>query len=280
MVFKTAIFVNPNSGRLSWEKKLGRAEKAAERLKQIFWYEGEVEVEVFREPTRSRGEFQNLLEEESRGRDCAIIGSGDGGFSDGLNHIDRNCILGYLPLGSGNNTQTAFLLHRLSLGNRIIESDLIFDEVNEKKCLFIGAGLDGYMMNESDKYREKGWRGFLRYIPSAWNTFGDCKAADIEINVDGAGLEEKSAYMVYIGKHPIAAICLPLLPGAKFDDGYLHGAVFNKWYIPNLKFSGKNIDAKFSSPWYVERDGEVVGLRYGLNVRIEEKARKLLTARL
>src|SRR3989344_3074112 len=177
MVFKAAIFMNPNSGKLSWEKKLKRAEEAAQRLRMgnIFEVNGWIDIEIFREPTRSRKEFQEQLEKESKGFEYVIIGGGDGSVGDGLNHVNKNCVLGYIPLGSGNNTLKAFYLHKLSNGARVVDSDVIIDESDYKRCLFIGAGLDGYMMNESDKYRDKGWRRFRRYFPSAWNTFWNFK---------------------------------------------------------------------------------------------------------
>ncbi len=274
--------MNPNSGSLSWEKKLKRAEKATRRLRMGNIFEGNewINIEIFKEPTKSREEFQEQLREESKGFKYVIIGSGDGGFGDGLNNVDENCILGYIPLGSGNNTQTAFLLHKLSGGARVVNSDVIIDESDGNKSFFIGAGLDGYMMNESDKYRNKGWKGFTRYLPSVWNTFWNFKMRNIEINVDGVGFEEKSSNMIYIGKHPIAAKWLPLLPGARLDDGRLYCSVLNEWGCPFLRLKGESIESKFSSPLYVERDGEVIGLRDYFKVHIEKGARKILTARL
>jgi len=282
MVFEAAIFINPNSGRLSWEKKLKRAEKATQRLRMsnIFEGDGWIPIKIFKEPTRSREEFQEQLREESKMFKYVIIGGGDGSVGDGLNYVNENCILGYIPLGSGNNTQAAFYLHKLSNGARVIESDVIIDESDGNKSLFMGAGLDGFMMNESDKYRDKGWKGGIRYVPSVWNTFWNFKRADFEIKVDDTGFEEKSANMIYIGKHPIAAKWLPLLPGARLGDGRLYCCVLNKWYCPFLRLNGKRIEAKFSSPLYVERDGDVVGLKDYFNVHIEKGARRILTVRL
>ena len=135
MTVKAAIFMNPNSGSLSWEKKLKRAREAANRLKSIFWREGRADIKIFEEPSKSKNDFQSLLREESKGRDVAVIGSGDGGIGDGLNCIDENCILGYIPLGSGNNAQTVFFFHRMLGGKSIVQTDLIFDELDEKRGL-------------------------------------------------------------------------------------------------------------------------------------------------
>ncbi len=277
MVVRAAIFLNPNSGSMSWEQKLKRAKVAAKRLEGLF--NNVVVDKIFDNMTSSRQEFCDQLREESKGRGIVVAGGGDGTFGDALNYADARCMLGYIPLGSGNNIQTAMFLHRLRANLPVVYTDLIVDEADGKKSLFCGAGADGYFMNQSDMYRKKGLRGNLRYVPSLFDT-ARFRGVDMEVDIGGVKAEHKSARMVYIAKYPVIAKCVPLLPGANFDDGQLHCKVLNHWYIPGKKRSGDEIKVQFAEPVYVERDGEVAGKRTSLHVHIEKKARRLLTARL
>src|SRR3989338_5231617 len=162
MVVKVGMFLNPNAGSLSWERKIERAEKSISRLAKFL---GEVEYKIYPK-TKSREEFQQLIREESKNLGVLAAGGGDGTLSDILNNAAENCIVGHIRMGSGNNITPALYMHRFLGGEEIIDTDLLVDETDGKKCMFIGAGFDSLLMHKSDKYRDAQWKGFLRYVPS------------------------------------------------------------------------------------------------------------------
>ncbi len=277
MGMKVAIIMNPISGNLNWEGKLKRAQLASRRFERLFY---NIKVDkIFDVPTTSKEEFCSQIKEVSEKCEYLLVGGGCGTAGNAFSNIYKNCTLGYIPLGSGNSLERALFLHRLNKGKRFIESDVLVDEFDEKRCLYIGAGIDGFFINESNKYKEKGWKGTSRYFPSILN-IGRSKETDLEIKIDGCSYGVKSAKMIYIGKHPIIAGVFPFLPEAKFDDGLFHCKILNKWYYPTDVIKGNKIDIEFSDEQYVQRDGDIAGKRKSLNVYVEKKAVKLLTAKL
>ena len=275
MIIKAGIFLNPNAGSLSWERKIERAERSVSRLARVF---KEVEYRVYPR-TESREEFQQLIRNESIDLGVLVAGGGDGTLSDVLNNASENCIVGHLKLGSGNNITSALYRHRLIGGEEIVDTDLLIDETDGKKCMFLGAGFDSLLMRQSDEYRAAQWKGSSRYIPSFIDALRSRKNR-YQVRIDGASFNAESSKMIFVGKHPIAGSCIPVFPDAKFDDGKLYGITLNQYFLPKYIFQGKRIEVRSSFPMLIERDGEVIGLRNSFSVHVEKKARKLLTARL
>lgn len=276
MTIKVGIFINPNAGGLDWEGKIERAKKGLFRLRQI--YDEKIEAVIFPK-TSSREEYGEMIRTESQSLDLVIGGGGDGTVSDGLNNAAQHCTFGYIPLGSGNNIRAALFIHRCLKGEKIVNADLIIDEADGQKCLFIGTGIDSFLMQASDNYRGNQWRGISRYIPSLIKAIR-VRKKPFKISIDGVVFELESRKMVYVGKHPIASICLPVFPSARFDDGRMHCFTLNQYLLPEYSFVGKKIEITSDSPMLTERDGEVLGYKDSISVHIEKGARKILTAKL
>ena len=291
---KIIIFANPKAGKTSIEQKLRILEPLRRNIPPHS--RGFCLIEGLE--TKTREEFQQLLASESKGLDCAIIAGGDGTFSDALNHAHPETPLGYIPLGRGNALEYALRQHKPKQYRNtfrpatVLETDILIDREG-MRALFYGMGFDGYFIHLSDTLQKKGIRGNLAYLLSlAWGFTYGFKRAGMNINTESHALPKlHNAFLCFVSKHPYQGWGTRILPKASLNDGFLHGVMVNQSRINILRDLVRTHTRKYMSPGHfvaqelyinaevpmpVQRDGEYVGEKKEIYLRVEPRARKLI----
>lgn len=178
--------------------------------------------------TQSSAEFCAAAEEISRRVDTLIVCGGDGSFFDVMNAVDREAVLAYIPLGSGNALRYALhlpraipdVIERIKQGT---EHRLDVICCDSKKALFGSVGIDSDILRRREEYVRKGIVGLSAYARAMVKTILEgLKRLDIRIHCDDEVYDVKMAATVIISKIPYYGYGLNVIPKAKLDDGNIH----------------------------------------------------------
>ena len=215
------IIVNPAAGKTDEDQK----RRMIERVKHVLG--GETLDAGW--GTRSAEELMICARDLASRVDVLIVAGGDGTFSDIINAVDRNTVLSYIPMGSGNAWRKTLGLPGSMevLAEQIRDGtertiDLILCD-GQKKAVFASMGLDGHILKERARLIEHGVTGFRAYSQSTMKSlFGGYRRRDLAVAIDGNRIEVAKALSVIITKTPYYGYAFEIAPGAEPDDGRLH----------------------------------------------------------
>ncbi len=186
------------------------------------------EVSVYR--TDKPGAATRFAREIKQNSAIVIAAGGDGTINEVLNGlIGGNCILGVIPIGSGNDFVRMLNMPRdyeKAIG--IIQQQNIMridvGKVNERYFLNgLGIGFDAYVVIESQKVK---WlRGFVMYLFAILKTLTHYHNMRIHLEINGRQ-EERDIFMLTIGNGKSLGGGFFLTPRAKLDDGMFDICIF------------------------------------------------------
>lgn len=217
---KYHLILNPNAGR-------GHAKKVApELINLLFEKFGEIPVHY----TSAPGDAQKIAA-SLKTENCTIIAAGgDGTIHEIVNGImDGNCILGIIPVGSGND-----FVRMLNLPKNIKEAvgimaaaKIMWMDIGKINSQYfpngVGIGFDASVVIETLKVKKL--RGFLIYLYSVFRALGRYKNQTVTIHLNGT-VETKEIFMINVGNGQAMGGGFRLLPKARIDDGELDICIF------------------------------------------------------
>ena len=167
---------------------------------------------------------------------------GDGTISDvAKSLIGSTCILGVIPMGSGNGFARSLLIptepkKALELFFRGEAHSIDTLKVNDETCLGV-AGL-GFDATVSQSFAEKTTRGLISYLSIILSKFPTYEAKTYEMAIDGKKVKEKAFILCFANADQYGNNAV-IAPEAKMDDGFLDVAIirdFPKPYTAKLAF--------------------------------------------
>jgi diacylglycerol kinase family enzyme len=213
-VARAVLIVNPFASRVS---EAGIAEVARALG----------ETEVLR--TERRGHATELAREASRNAERIYVFSGDGGFNEVLNGLDRNVPLGFVPGGGTSVLPRALGLPRdpVQAAERLArgrERPISLGRVNGRRFGFsAGIGLDAELIRRVDALgRTTGGRraGDLAFVWTAVRTLAERRARlDPVLEIVGRG---PAAFALVANCDPytyVGSVPLHVAPLARFELG-------------------------------------------------------------
>jgi diacylglycerol kinase (ATP) len=215
------IIVNPIAGRSSPKRRRDVIGKCADILGPDTIVDGW--------DTVSPEELRECAKDLANKVDVLVVAGGDGTLSDIINGLNRDTVLSYLPMGSGNAWRNTLKLpiSRRKAAERIRQGedhpvDLILID-GKKKGILASVGFEGHALSEREKLLEKGVTGFDAYFrATAKSFFWGYKGKDAQVTVDGKAVEVKRALSLIVTKTPFYGYGIKVVPKAQLDDGLLH----------------------------------------------------------
>ena len=210
--------------------------------------------------------------------------------------IGSECILGVIPIGSGNGFARS--LHIPTDPKKALELFFKGDarsidtlRVNDQTCLGV-AGL-GFDATVSQSFAEKTTRGLLSYLSIILSKFPSYEAKDYNLIIDGKEVKEKAFILCFANTDQYGNNAV-IAPEAKIDDGFLDVAVIrdfpkpysakiafdlvqgrlkNSTYFMNIK--AKNVVIK-NKETLLHIDGEPRLLKGDITITIQPKSLRII----
>ena len=177
--------------------------------------------------TQSAGHAISLAKQAARDGFTTIISmGGDGTLNEVVNGIigAAECVLGFIPAGSGNDFGRTFGLRSGDVGQacdvilrgNVREIDLGYTE--GKYFLNVaGAGFDAEVGHMANVWGKKYFPGQLAYIASILRQLVSFNPRDMHIELDGRLIDTK-AWLVAVGNARFFGGGMMIAPAAEVDD--------------------------------------------------------------
>jgi diacylglycerol kinase (ATP) len=215
------VIVNPKSGTAS----------ELERIEETLRSREKTEILFTEEPGHARELARKASEEEV---ELVVAAGGDGTIHEVVNGLARGferTALGVLPLGTGNDLARTLgipldaleALEALFTG-REQRLDLIDAECeNGQGLLAVNAVAGGFSGQVTEKLSSglKERFGSLAFLIGAGEALTEAVVFPVELDIDGASIEEPSTLGVVVANGRSAAGGLQIAPGANPADGLL-----------------------------------------------------------
>jgi YegS/Rv2252/BmrU family lipid kinase len=182
--------------------------------------------------TNAPGHAQEIASNLKDTGTMVIVAGGDGTIHEVVNGIiGGKCILGILPIGSGNDFVKSLNINKnllLSLKG-IKEGNYMTIDVGKINDIYfpngLGIGFDAVVVMETNKIKRL--RGALIYLYAVFKALNYYKNQRVRITINGS-TEEKDIFMISVGNGTSMGGGFKLTPLAKLDDGLLDVCVFNR----------------------------------------------------
>jgi diacylglycerol kinase family enzyme len=216
-----SIICNPVSGKYNIDEKYELLTPISKHLKS----------EIHGLDTITKKEFKNCLKELTKQDNEICVAGGDGTVLDVLNTIDKNTIISYIPMGSGNALRNPLKLTPISkknynkIFNNIISGNI--NHIDTIKCngiytFFLGIGLDALVAFKREEIIKKENKGFYSYAKPLFDVVkhGFPKYS-AEISLDDYCFKTKISTLI-ASKVSHYGYNLQVMPEAQLDDSLLH----------------------------------------------------------
>lgn len=213
---RIALIVNPIAGDGKCLRKLPRVQKILT----------EAGVEYSTLMTESTGHAVVLAKQAAQeGFTTAISMGGDGTLNEVLNGLlGTNCVMGFIPAGSGNDFGRTFGLRSgdveqactVILDENVREIDVGYTE--GKYFLNVaGAGFDAEVGHMANVWGKKYFSGPLAYIASIFRQLIRFSPREMHIELDGRIIDTR-AWLVAVGNARYFGGGMMIAPAAEVDD--------------------------------------------------------------
>lgn len=225
---------------------------------------------------------------------CVAVG-GDGTINGIINKIiDKDKILGILPVGSGNdyifslgipnNTEEALDILRLGNLRRIDAGKLETEKYSKYFANAVGIGFDAMVADRTN--RVKLLPGAIKYYYALLESLFRYKPSGCEIIIDGCVMN-KSCFLITVGNGKRTGGAFLLTPGALLSDGIIDICIVDN--IPTHKvitalpkvlkgehgvvqevnfYRSKNVSVRSESELWVHYDGETTGMVKNIGIKV------------
>ncbi|MBT9130652.1 MAG: Diacylglycerol kinase [candidate division WS2 bacterium] len=216
--------------------------------------------------------------------DLVVAVGGDGTVSEVANPlVGTTTLLGILPFGRGNDIATSLNIPKdpEKAVNCLLHDEVTTIDVGKVKNRYYlgvgGVGIDGEVVNMSNKYHKYLPHPFLAFFVGAIIQIVIFNPKNISFEIDGVKNKVR-AYMIAIGNGPSYGGGMRILPYASMVDGELDLCLIRD--IPKIDllktlpklfsgshinhpgvslFKGKKITVESESNLFVHADGEILG---------------------
>ena len=295
---KICLILNPKAGMVH---RFLNGNPAGEILD--FFSEQGISLDI--KTTTKRGEGTVLaLEAVSQGYNHILTGGGDGTINEVLNGIiDKNAVMGVLPLGTENVFCKAMGVpldvkgacqHFLQADEKLIDVGL----ANKHHFLMMaGIGLDAHIISDMDPDLKKalGGVGFiLKGVDFLAHRIQEVYRPTVKLKLnDSNEVIESKFWIILVGNQSHYSGTIKVAPKAKIDDGLLDILLFpfidNKMVLQQLisaltetqielgqaqYYQSKDFTIETDHPIFSQADGELIG-KTPIHFTVKHKALRI-----
>lgn len=284
---KITFIINPISGH-------GRRKTVEKEIEKHLSQNFNLDIQYTNAPKHAT----ELSRVASINSNIIVAVGGDGSIHEvGQALVGSHTKLGVVPMGSGNG-----LARHLKIPLNIQKSIEIINQNYHQKIDVLdfgelyglnvsGLGFDAHIAHEFANY---GKRGFLSYLKLTMSEFIKYKPQNYLINVDGNEFESK-AFLISIANSSQFGNNAFIAPNAKVDDGFFDLAILSpfrkresasiglrlftkqidKSHFINI-VKAKSLSISSSTPFAIHIDGEPMGIKKELNVKIKPSSLNII----
>jgi diacylglycerol kinase family enzyme len=283
-----SLISNPVSGKFNIDKKFELLTPIAKHFKS----------EIYGLDTISKTEFKNCLKDLSKKDNEICVAGGDGTLLDVLNTVDKNIIISYIPMGSGNAIKKSFYSPQISkkfydnIFNKIINGKINYVDTincNGIYSFLAGIGLDALVAFKREEMIKNGIHGFKSYSKAFFNVFKQgFSKYPTEISLDNCCLKTEISTLI-ASKTTHYGYNLQVMPEANINDSFIHirtlppssfeiakGLVsgFLQNQIAGTHYLSHSLKIKTKLPIYIHLHGTPFQPTNEINMNIEPKSFK------
>ena len=235
----------------------------------------------------------------SKSSDIIVAVGGDGSIHEVAQPlVDSRTILGIIPMGSGNGLARHLeiplnIKKAIELINQQYYQEIDLLDFGDVYGLNVsGIGFDAHIAHQFSKSKK---RGFFSYVKISFKEFIKYKAQEYTIKIDHNDSFKTNAFLISLANSSQFGNNAYIAPEAKINDGIFELIILSelkKIIAPSIGLKlftkkidsskyvniikSKNISIKSTSDFAFHIDGENMGLRKEINVKIKPSSLKVI----